>query len=127
MPARILIVDDDAVVRRVLRKLLERPEVTAFSEAEDGQQGLDIFREWRPDLAIVDMNMPKLNGLEAASAMNALSPKTPIVLFTIHYTPQLTAVAQEHGISEVVSKHEFARILQIVDKLLAPELPADHA
>jgi CheY-like chemotaxis protein len=127
MPARILIVDDDAVVRRVLRKLLEKPDVTDFTEAADGQQGLDIFREWRPDLAIVDMNMPKLNGLEAASAMSALSPSTPIVLFTIHYSPQLTALAQEHGIREVVSKHEFARILQIGDKLLGPELPANQA
>jgi CheY-like chemotaxis protein len=127
MPTRILIVDDDAVVRRVLRKLLEKPEATAFSEAGDGQEGVKIFREWRPDLAIVDMNMPKLNGLEAASEMSALSPETPIVLFTIHYTPQLTAIAQEHGIREVVSKHEFARILQIVDRLLEPQHPADQA
>jgi CheY-like chemotaxis protein len=127
MATRILIVDDDAVVRRVLRKLLEKPEATAFSEAGDGQEGVKIFREWRPDLAIVDMNMPKLNGLEAASEMSALSPETPIVLFTIHYTPQLTAIAQEHGIREVVSKHEFARILQIVDRLLEPQHPADQA
>jgi DNA-binding NarL/FixJ family response regulator len=81
----ILIVDDSESVRRSVRAVLEsQPEWRVCGEAVDGLDAIDKARELRPDLIILDVAMPRMNGLEAASVLRRTMPHLRILLFTMH-------------------------------------------
>jgi CheY-like chemotaxis protein len=78
----ILIVDDNAVIRRSLRRILESVDGwQVCGEAADGQEGIEKAKELDPDLIILDLSMPRLNGLEAARILSKAMPKIPLLMF----------------------------------------------
>lgn len=84
-PIRILIADDHSVVRSGLRTLLQR--TTGFSvvaEAEDGEEAVRLAREHKPDVAILDISMPRLNGVEATRLIKQADPSIKVLILTIH-------------------------------------------
>jgi len=102
---RILIVDDNNLIRRMLRSWLEQhSEWQVCGEAENGQVAIERVEELHPDLVILDLQMPVMNGLEAARQINQLAPKTSVVMFTVHSSPQLLKEARANGVKDVVSK-----------------------
>lgn len=82
-----LVVDDEAYFRRFLGKLLLTEGIGSVVEARDGREALDLFRIAQPELVILDINMPRQDGIETLRALRALSPEVPIVM--------LTSVAEE--------------------------------
>ena len=107
MPWRILIVDDHAIVRRMLKVLVEtRPGWEVCAEAENGQEALAKIREHNPDLVIMDMAMPVKDGLSASREISAAMPNVPIVMHTLHYSPELELEAKKSGVRKVVPKAE---------------------
>ena len=87
-------------------------------EATDGFDAIEKARHLNPDLIILDLSMPRMNGLEAARALRAMSVDVPILLFTMYCDdlPQESTV--EAGISAVVSKMDFAGLQQCIEQLL---------
>ena len=84
-PIRILLADDHTVMRRGLRLLLEsRPEFTVVAEASDGRQALEQAEATRPDVAVLDIAMPNLSGIEAAQRIQAALPRTEVVILSMH-------------------------------------------
>jgi len=84
-PVRILVADDHAIIRRGLRALLAHdPEFEIVGEACDGIEAVELAERVRPDVAILDVSMPHLNGLEAARRILSTLPGTHIVLLTVH-------------------------------------------
>src|SRR5260370_41634465 len=84
----VLIVDDNAVVRSSLRCLFESyPEFEVSGEAENGQDAIDKAERLKPDLIILDLAMPVMNGLEAAPELRKMLPDARLILFTAHYPP----------------------------------------
>jgi len=82
---RILLADDHTVLRRGLRLLLEgQPEFSVVAEAADGNQAVDAAATSKPDVVILDIAMPNLNGIEAAQRILAASPGTAIVVLSMH-------------------------------------------
>jgi DNA-binding NarL/FixJ family response regulator len=81
---RVLLADDHALVRYGLRALLEISGVTVVGEAEDGRTMLRLARELDPDVAIVDVTMPGLNGIDATEMLREQSPRTRIVILSMH-------------------------------------------
>ena len=82
---RILLADDHTVVRRGLRLLLEgQPDFSVVAEAADGKQAVDAAEASRPDVALLDIAMPNLNGIEAAQRILAVAPNTSIVVLSMH-------------------------------------------
>jgi len=82
---RILLADDHTVMRRGLRLLLEsRPEFAVVAEAADGRQAVEQAATTRPDVAVLDIAMPNLSGIEAAQRINAALPDTAIVMLSMH-------------------------------------------
>jgi two-component system, NarL family, response regulator NreC len=82
---RILLADDHTVMRRGLRLLLEsRPEFSVVAEASDGRQALEQAEATEPDVAVLDIAMPNLNGIEAAQRISATLPNTAIVILSMH-------------------------------------------
>jgi two-component system, NarL family, response regulator NreC len=82
---RLLLADDHAIVRRGLRSLLEcDPSLEVVAEAADGMEALRLAAEHRPDILIVDIGMPKLNGIEVAARAQKLSPPPAVIILTMH-------------------------------------------
>jgi two-component system chemotaxis response regulator CheY len=84
MPARILIVDDFAVVRSTIRDLLASHSLDVCGEAEDGQEAVEKVKELQPNLVLLDINMPKMNGIQAAFEIRQLLPTTKILFLSVH-------------------------------------------
>jgi DNA-binding NarL/FixJ family response regulator len=87
---RILLADDHDVVRQGLRRLLEeQPQWQVCGEAKNGREAVKLCQELMPDVAILDVSMPELNGLEATRQIRRVSPATEILVFTMHQSEQL--------------------------------------
>lgn len=76
---RILIIDDEATVRRVLRKSIEMLGDYETREADDGRRGIELCAEWRPDVILTDIFMPEQDGLETIRAFRKILPGTPVI------------------------------------------------
>ena len=104
MAARILLVDDFQRIRSGVRTLLTSEPVEICGEAENGREAIERVRELHPDLVLLDIVMPVMNGIEAAREINRISPSTKIVFFTIEDTPEAAAVARLIGVDGLVPK-----------------------
>jgi DNA-binding NarL/FixJ family response regulator len=119
MPESILIVDDEPAIRKGTRKFLEsETQYEVCGEAVDGVDAIEKARDLRPDLIILDMSMPRMNGLQAARVLRKEMGNVPIILFTMH----LSAVssAEVHAcVSSVVCKTDgLVTLVKQVDALL---------
>lgn len=109
---RILIVDDQPFVRRAVRALLESQNGwEVCGEAGDGLEAIAKTEELRPDVIIMDMAMPRLNGLEATRTIRRGFPKSRIVILTLHDIPELILIAERSGAQGLVLKSDSNRFL----------------
>jgi two-component system chemotaxis response regulator CheY len=114
-PLRILIVDDSDVTRRILGTIVRSRHWTVCGEAEDGRSGVYQFQELKPDLVLLDLAMPDMDGIEAAAQMSATDPTVPIILFTVLDLDGLEARARKAGICAVVSKAQGWNLLKSIE------------
>lgn len=102
---RILLADDHALVRRGVRLILDgEPDLTVVAEAADGAEALEQACEHRPDLAILDIAMPRLTGLQAARELSRTSPGTRLLILTMYDNEQFFFEALAAGASGYVLK-----------------------
>ena len=128
MRTRFLIVDDSELVRRSLRTVLQaNPEWEICGEAADGVSAVEMFKELRPNIVILDFQMPGINGIETARRMAEIAPAVPVVLFTQHASADLERHAHEVGIRSVVSKTNAFPMVGMIRALLGsePEIGTD--
>jgi DNA-binding NarL/FixJ family response regulator len=108
MPTRLLLADDHSLVRQGLRALLERQGFQVASEASDGQEAVRLAAKVQPEVAILDISMPVLNGLDAARELLKSSPKTKVVLLTQHDEDHYVTEALRAGAKGYVLKSQAA-------------------
>ena len=94
---RILIAEDETIIRLDLRELLEHAGFEVCAEAKDGEEAIDLARSEQPDLAVLDVKMPKLDGIEAARRILEERP-VPIVMLTAYGQEELVSRAVEAGV-----------------------------
>jgi DNA-binding NarL/FixJ family response regulator len=112
---RVLLADDHALVRAGIRALLTGlPDVDSVIEAGDGQEALSLLRELRPDVALVDIAMPGLNGLELAARVMREAPATRLVILSMHGTPGHVAQALRAGVCGYLLKDSAADELPVL-------------
>ncbi len=112
---RVLLADDHALVRAGIRALLTGlPDVESVVEAGDGQEALSLLRELRPDVALVDIAMPGLNGLELAARVTREAPGTRLVILSMHGTPGHVAQALRAGVCGYLLKDSAADELPVL-------------
>jgi len=120
MSGKILLVDDSSTMRSRLKKLLEshsnRWKVCA--EASDGVEAVQKALVSKPDLIIMDFQMPFMDGLVASSRIAKSLPHVPILIYTIHKSEYLDSEAKKAGIRAVISKIDPAVLLRAVESLL---------
>lgn len=101
----ILIVDDSAVIRRLVRTTIERnSNWNICGEAENGAVAVEKVKELCPDVVILDLQMPVMDGMEAARQIALIAPKTEMLMFTMHNSEQVAKAARASGIKTVISK-----------------------
>ena len=118
MPKRILLADDNETIRKTIAALLESSGFTVCAEAVDGVEAVTKALELRPDLIVIDLVMPSMNGLAASAKISELLPGVPIVLHTLHATSTLELEAKKNGISRIVPKSEGHSIVSHIRELL---------
>jgi DNA-binding NarL/FixJ family response regulator len=117
----LLVADDHEIVRRGIRALIqEQPEWQIAAEAKDGRDAVTKATEFQPDVAILDITMPSLNGLDAAKQIAELSPRTKVLILTIHESDQLSRKALDAGARGYMLKTDAAvDLITAVSSLLS--------
>jgi len=112
----VLIVDDHPIIRDGLRKLLEmEQDIVVIAEAGTGQQALDIVRQSQPDVVLLDINLPNMNGLQVASQLKADRNRTSVVLLTAYDDDEQILHAMRAGASAYCPKDiETDRLLDVI-------------
>src|SRR5829696_3806998 len=126
--ARLLIADDHALVREGLRTVLSGEDgIEVIAEANDGQQALDVCRELMPDLVLMDVRMPVMDGLEATRKIKQEMPKTSVMMVTMHENPDYLFEAVKAGAAGYVLKDASGeRLLSAVRRTLEGESPLNQ-
>ena len=116
---KILIADDKQHMRCVIRSLLESHPGWYVREAEDGVQAVIQAKQDKPDVVVLDLAMPELNGFEAARQIASSLPGVPIFLNTLYASPQVEREAEKFGVQRVISKSEEYRLVPAIEEALA--------
>ena len=112
---RVVLADDHNLVRSGIRALLERlPEVEVVGEASNGREALALIGREKPDLALLDIGMPELNGLEAAPRIAREAPRTRVVILSMHADEKHVAQALKAGVAGYLLKDSFADELPVL-------------
>jgi DNA-binding NarL/FixJ family response regulator len=123
MRTRILIADDDSPIRRLLRRLIEEhSEWEVCGEAVNGLDAVAKAGELSPDLVVLDLAMPQMNGLQAARAISKADPNLPMLLLTVQeVSTELAHEARNAGFKGAVSKSTGGEVVKGVETLLQHE------
>lgn len=120
MPCRLLIADDHEIVRKNLREIIElKTDCVIVGEANDGVQAVELAKQFTPDVALVDISMPGIDGLDAARQIRRESPETKILILTMHDAGPILATIRQTGVNGYLLKSEAPKGLpQAIDALL---------
>lgn len=124
MGVRIVIADDHQVVRRGLRAILEaQPGWKVCGEASDGREVLEMARQLKPDVVVLDISMPELNGLMVAKQILKMLPRTEVVILTVHDSDQMAREVLVAGVRGYVLKSDAERDLVAAVKAVRAHKP----
>ena len=120
MAVRILIADDDASIRRLLRRLIENHDGwTVCGDAQDGQDAIRKAAQLSPDIIVLDLAMPQMNGLQAAREISRHTPEIPMLLLTVQQvSKELTNEALHAGFKSAISKSTGSEVVKAIEVLL---------
>jgi two-component system chemotaxis response regulator CheY len=118
MDLRILIVDDSKATRRVLSALVGA-RWTVCGQAENGKLAVEKFRKTKPDLVLLDLAMPDIDGIEVGRQMHAIDPSVPLILVTLLDPWGLESAARNAGICRVVSKSEAWKLMDTMEEVMS--------
>src|ERR1700720_2810992 len=118
---RILVIDDGDSVRDIIRVFLERDGFEVCGEAADGVEAIEQAKKLKPDLIVLDLAMPRMNGAEAASILNQTMPDVPIILLTLYQNVLGPSFASAIGVKAVIDKTDgIDKLVACVHSLLQP-------
>ena len=119
---RVLVVDDNAAVRTLVRQLFVlEPDFEIAGEAENGREAVEKAANLKPELVILDLVMPVMNGLDAAPELRKILPEIKIILFTVEQGSEVDRLASQAGINAIILKDNAPRLISQARLLLEPK------
>ncbi len=127
-PIRIMITDDHALVRDGLRSMLDdEPGLEVVGEAANGREALELCRSLKPDLVLMDVRMPEMDGLEATRAIKGELPSTSVLMVTMHENPDYLMEALSAGAAGYVLKGASGdRLVDAINRTMRGESPLNE-
>src|ERR671916_1933895 len=127
-PIRIMICDDHALVRDGLRSMLDdEPGLEVVGGAANGREALETCRSLKPDLVLMDVRMPEMDGLEATRAIKQELPSTSVLMVTMHENPDYLVEALRAGAAGYVLKGASGdRLINAINRTIKGEFPLDQ-
>jgi DNA-binding NarL/FixJ family response regulator len=123
MAYRILLADDHTIVRQGLRAILEREGYEVVGEASDGREAISYAEKFRPDVAVLDISMPLLNGIDAAREITKTSPRTKTILLTMYTEDHYVLESLRAGVTGYVLKMRAAlALVQAIQAVMKGEI-----
>jgi len=123
MLVTILIADDNQVFRGEIKRLLEGAQEVTVAEAEDGEEALRLAQELRPEVVLMDIVMPRIDGLEATRRIKAVQPETKVIILTIHDEELYRKAARESSADAfLLKKTVMAELIPTIGALV-PAVP----
>lgn len=123
MGYRILLADDHTIVRQGLRAILEREGYEVVGEASDGREAISFAEKFKPDVAVLDISMPLLNGIDAAREITKQSPRTKTVLLTMYTEDHYVLESLRAGVTGYVLKMRAAlALVQAIQAVMKGEI-----
>jgi DNA-binding NarL/FixJ family response regulator len=124
MSCRLLLADDHEIVRKNLREIIEfKTDCVIVGEAIDGLEAVRLAKEFAPDIAVMDISMPRLDGLDAARQIRKESPQTKILILTMHDAGPIIAKIQQTGVHGYLLKSEAPKGLPLAINSLLHDQP----
>lgn len=124
MSCRLLLADDHEIVRKNLREIIEfKTDCVIVGEAIDGLEAVRLAKEFAPDIAVMDISMPRLDGLDAARQIRKESPQTKILILTMHDAGPIIAKIQQTGVHGYLLKSEAPKGLPLAINSLMHDQP----
>jgi len=128
MPLRVVLADDHEMFLQGVRSLLERDGIVVAGEALDGREAVRLVVSLRPEVAVLDLSMPLLNGLDAAREIRKASPDTKTIILTRHAEEQYVIEALRAGVNGFLLKTKAAAVLvQTINDVSTGALYVSHA
>jgi DNA-binding NarL/FixJ family response regulator len=125
---RILVIDDGDSVRNIIGVFLEHAGFAVCGEAADGIEGIEQAKKLKPDLIVLDLAMPRMDGMEAALILRKTMPDVPIVLLTLYQNVLGPSLASELGVKAVIDRTDgMAKLVKCVHSLLKIESAPESA
>ena len=115
-PPRILVVDDSDVTRHILSAIINSKQWIVCGEAENGPTAIDQFKQTLPDVVLLDLAMPGMNGIEVARQMSTIDPSVPIILFTAYSSDLLANTARKAGVCAIVPQGQCWTLLSSIEQ-----------
>lgn len=112
MPKKVLVVDDNAEIRHLLCKLFtSQSDFDVCGEAKNGREAIEKAQDLHPDVIVMDLSMPVMNGIDAARALKRLMPTVPLIMFSEYADAFSENEARSAGVSALVSKSAHVSVL----------------
>ena len=111
MSHTILIADDNLFIREALCTFFEQDDFNVCGEAENGKEAVDKAQELHPDLILLDLSMPVMNGLEATRVLKQMMPEVPVIMYSAQTDSSTEKAARSAGVCALVSKSEKISVL----------------
>ena len=121
---KVIIADDHPVVRRAIKnELVKEPDFEVLAEANDGEEAVQLVSELHPDVIIMDIGMPKLNGIEATKQIKAINPDTTVLVLTVHDEIEYVLEILESGADAYLTKNVLVEnIIQSIHSVVTGEM-----
>ena len=120
MGKRILIVDDAAFMRMMIKNIVLKNGYEVVGEAENGRDAVELYRQYKPDLVTMDITMPEMNGIEGVKAIRGIDPKANIIMCSAMGQQAMVMEAIQAGAKDfIVKPFQQDRILQAIERVLA--------
>lgn len=117
--ANVLVVDDAAFMRMNIQQMLERKEHTVIGQAMDGVEAVEKFVSLKPDIVLLDITMPKMDGIEALRQIKTIDPKAKVIICSAAGQQSMVTKAIEYGAETfIVKPFTEERLIQAIDKVM---------